>query len=296
MAFIILFGVFILGAALGSFAVATVWRLRALQLKADNDAGEHLKKSDIALTKKFKRPFGLDDHSACLHCGYQLRWFDLLPVLSWVLLKGKCRQCRKNIGYSEIAAEVGLGAAFVVSYVFWPMGVDTVAGVVTLILWAAMLVLLCIHFFYDLKWQLLLDRITMFFFATAVVYWAINWAVDPLATTNSVVISTIASLVVLPGFYGLLYLISKGSWIGFGDVKMLIPMALVVASWQNSFLLLFLSNFIGCLVLLPAMLSKKLARGAHVPFGPFLIIGFFIVVLWGHAIMDIYLRNILFQP
>jgi prepilin signal peptidase PulO-like enzyme (type II secretory pathway) len=296
MAFTILFGVFIVGAALGSFAVASVWRLRALQLKADKAAGEHLKKTDIAFSKKFQQPFGINDHSQCLHCNYQLRWFDLIPIISWVYLRGKCRKCHKGIGYSEITAEVGLGLAFALSYFFWPMGTDSTTGIVTLVLWLIMLVLLCIHFFYDLKWQLLPDRITVAFFAVASVYWIISWAINPIATTESVAIDTIGSLVILPGFYGLLYVVSKGNWIGFGDIKMLVPMALVVASWQNSFLLLFLANFIGCLIILPAMLSKKMARGAHVPFGPFLIIGFFFVVLWGNTIMDIYLRNILFQP
>lgn len=296
MALIILLGIFILGAALGSFAVATVWRLRALQLKADKTAGEHLNKAEVAFSNKFTQSFGLNDHSVCLHCDYRLRWFDLIPVISWILLRGKCRKCRKNIGYSEIIAEIGMGLVFVLSYAFWPLGTDTITGIVTLVLWAIMLVLLCIHFFYDLKWQLLPDRITTIFFAVAAVYWAIGWATNPLATTSSIAIDTAVSLAVLPGFYGLLYLVSKGNWIGLGDVKMLIPMALVLMSWQNSFLLLFLSNFIGCLVLLPAMLSKKVARGAHIPFGPFLIVGFVLVVLWGSAIMDVYLRNILFQP
>ena len=82
-----------MGAGLGSFACCQAWRIR----KHDKSARSH-----------------------CMNCDYQLKWYDNIPILSWLMLGGKCRKCRKSIGVAEIAAEVGLAAVFALSYAFWP--------------------------------------------------------------------------------------------------------------------------------------------------------------------------------
>lgn len=296
---ITLIGLFILGAALGSFAVATVWRLRYLQLKSEQQNASTLKKIEYKIVNIINKPFSTTDRSKCLHCGYELRWFDMIPVVSWIALRGKCRRCHKPIGYAELAAEIGLGVAVAVSYAYWPLG-EIVSGIqISLfVLWVIALVLLTIHFFYDLKWYLLPDIITVWLVGIAVIY-AITYFYSlgaPTVLLNSYLIQIGLSLVVLPGFYGLLYVISKGNWIGFGDVKLLVPMALFVASWQAGVLLIFLANLIGCLVVLPGMLSHKLGRTSRIPFGPFLILAFIITMLLGSQLVGLYLHEVLFKP
>jgi leader peptidase (prepilin peptidase)/N-methyltransferase len=107
---------------------------------------------------------------------------------------------------------------------------------------------------------------------------------DPLQTLSSIA----GSIAILSGLYLVLWWASKGQWVGFGDVKLGLALGLLLADWRFAFLTLFLANFIGSLVVLPGLLTKKLTRTTQVPFGPLLILGFAISLLLGHAIIDGY--------
>lgn len=288
-------GLFVLGAALGSFAAASVWRLRATQLTVDKTRGEPIEQAELVEVKNLtgqKRTVA-NDRSVCLHCGRQLKGYDMIPVVSWLALRGRCRTCKKAIGKMEIGAELMLGFSFVVSYLVWPYEFST-QGSVYFVLWLIMLVLLAIHWMYDAKWFLLLDKITLGILLVAFLYYALRLAELPNDMLLGALLSTLYVVAILPGFYGLLYLISKGTWIGFGDVKLLVPFALMLPTWEYGVLLIFLANLIGCLVLLPLMVTKRVGRMTRVPFGPFLILAFIITFLFGRSILDFYIGTILF--
>lgn len=288
-------GLFVLGAALGSFAAATVWRLRARQLQADVAHGVKVSTQEASEVKKLteKQRKISSDRSVCLHCGRQLSWQELIPVVSWLAVGGKCRTCKKPIGKMEILAEVVLGAAFVVSYLFWPYDVNTL-GLVLLGLWFIVLVALAIHWMYDARWFLLLDKVTVVITVVAVLFMAFTFADQPGQLLVGSLTGIGLTILVLPGFYGALYLVSRGAWIGLGDVKLLVPFAFMLPSWEYGVLLIFLANLIGSLTLLPAMLSKKLTRSTRVPFGPFIIAAFIITFLFGRRILDFYFGAFLF--
>lgn len=291
----IIVGLFILGAALGSFAAATVWRLRARQLTSDALHGEKAEKSD---TDEVKRLLGqqrsvTSDRSVCLHCGRQLAWYELIPVVSWLAVGGRCRTCKKPIGKMEIFAEVLLGATFVVSYLFWPYSLDT-QGIVLLAIWLVVLAALAIHWMYDARWFLLLDKITLVIGLAALLFAAFTLADQPAQLLTGSLIAMGLTLLVLPGFYGLLFVVSRGAWVGLGDVKLMVPFALMLPSWEYGVLLIFLANLIGSLTLLPAIMSKKLSRTARVPFGPFIIAAFIITFLFGQRLLDLYFGAFLF--
>jgi leader peptidase (prepilin peptidase) / N-methyltransferase len=91
----------LLGLMLGSFAAATVWRLRARQLVADKAEGEEYDEREYKQLRKLTTRSMMKDRSVCLHCSYELRWYDLLPLVSWIGLRGKCRSCRRPIGYFD---------------------------------------------------------------------------------------------------------------------------------------------------------------------------------------------------
>lgn len=288
---------FMLGAALGSFAVASVWRLRAYQLAADKKHGEKLTKSEqLELTHlaKLRGKKTTKDRSLCLHCGRQLKALDLIPVVSWVWLRGKCRGCKQPIGRTELVAEIGLGIAVALSFVVWPYGFTEWYGVGLFVVWVAILTLLTIHIVYDAKWFLLLDTVTLALLGLAVVFLALQLlSGDTLPTWTQAQAIGIA-LLVLPGFYGLLYVVSKGQWIGLGDVKLLVPLAMMLASWPLALLVLFLANVLGCLWILPGMLAKKITRTSRIPFGPFLILAWVVSMLWGGDIIEAYMGTMLF--
>ncbi len=300
---ILTIGVFVIGAALGSFAMASVWRLRVLELRHAKRSGAKLTAADKRLLKVFgKRSgslFSAHDRSVCLSCQHQLRWYTMVPVVSWLLQRGRCRQCQASIGKTELWAELGLGGTLAVSYAVWPYGFDTSSQVALFVIWAVAIVLLTIQFFYDLKWQLIPRLVTIGLLIVAGLYAAVYFIGvlgAPMELAGSYSLQVGLSLLVLPGFYLLLYVLSRGQWIGWGDVELLVPLAIMVAAWPASILLIFLANFIGCAVVLPGLLSKKLNRMTRIPFGPFLIAAFVVTMLWGTQLVSLYVDNFLFKP
>jgi len=277
------------GAALGSFAAASVWRLRARQLVADKKAGEEYDKKEYKRLKKIiAKP--LDDHSQCLHCSYKLKWYDMIPVVSWLALRGKCRNCRQPIGWFEFLMEIGVAAFFILSYAFWPGGIATGYEMAHFALWLIAGVIMSILFAYDVKWFLLPDKLNL---ALAVVGLAIvGVRIAETGDVTGTLLSALAGVAILSGLYAVLYFVSKGRWIGFGDVKLNIGLALILVDWQLALTALFLANFIGCLVVIPLLATKKLERNAHVPFGPLLIAGTILAFFLGWVILNWYLSII----
>ena len=276
----------ILGLAMGSFAGATVWRLRALQLKQEKKAGEKVDAKEYDTLSPLTRSSLISDRSRCLHCEHVLKWYDLIPLVSWLSTGGKCRYCKKFIGWFEPVIEIGMAVLFVVSYVFWPESLVAGHEVVTFGLWLIASVLLVILFAYDLKWFLLPNYVMFPLLGVGALMALIN------LVTASQILETLVSLIIsagiLSGLYLLLWLLSKGAWIGFGDVKLGLALALILGQWQLAFLALFLANIIGCLIVLPGMLRGKITRKTRVPFGPLLIAGGVIAMLFGHTIINWY--------
>lgn len=277
----------ILGLLFGSFAGASMWRLRARQLIEDKAAGE---KVDAKELKQLKRVISSvrSDRSRCLHCHHQLAWYDLLPLVSWIQLKGRCRYCRKSIGWFEPLIEIGTATFFVISFVAWPYALVSPFDIASFVIWLGVGVGLIILFCYDARWFLLPDKIVFPLLGVAVIGAAIQivTSFEPLTA----LISTVGACLILSGLYFGLYLASKGAWVGFGDIKLGLVLALLLADWQLALLTLFLANVIGCIVVLPALVIKRLSRYSHVPFGPMLIAGFWISGLFGSAIISWYLH------
>lgn len=307
----------LLGLTFGSFAGAMVWRLRAKQVVNDNREYEALKAkaqlsvdeqaelewlentkaerlTDIKRLKPMVAAKLSNDRSRCLHCHHELAWYDLLPLISWVSTAGRCRYCKKPIGKFEPLMELGTAVLFVLlfHYVVMPS-----SSLIVAVFWLVIAVLLVILIAYDRKWFLLPDRIIFPLIALAFAYAAYNAVIDsnPLQVISNVVIS----VALLSGLYFLLWLSSRGRLVGFGDIKLGLALGLLLMDWRWALLTLFLANLIGMLVVLPGLLTRKLSRETQVPFGPFLILGFFIALLWGQPIVEgynlvsIWLTNVL---
>lgn len=276
----------LLGLIFGSFAGAQVWRLRARQLMSDKKDGEKYDKNEYKRLKPLMGPSLKDDHSRCLMCGHRLGMRDLLPLVSWLSTGGKCRYCHQPIGWLEPLMEGGMALAFVVSYVFWPLGLTTLTGQILFVIWLVALVVLAILFVYDLKWYLLPNKLNFALIGLGMLASLIT--IVAATDTMAAIISVIISVAVLSGIYAVLWLISKGAWIGFGDVKLGLGLALLLADWRSALIALFMANLIGCIAVIPGLVTKKISRSSHVPFGPLLIAGTFIAMLWGVAIAEWY--------
>lgn len=274
------------GLMFGSFAGAQVWRLRARQLVEDKLEGEEIDEKEYAALLPLTKSTLSSDRSQCLHCGKTLKWYDLLPLVSWMSTGGKCRYCNVPIGVFEPLIEIGVAGIFVVSYLFWPLPLDGIAELVVFGLWLIASVLLAILFAYDLKWFLLPDTIMFPLIGVGVAMSAIRIMGAP--ESQVVLVSIGGAVLILGGLYYLLWLASKGQWVGFGDVKLGLALALLLADWRLALLALFLANLIGSLMVIPGMVLGRISRKAHIPFGPLLIAGAIISLLVGEPLINWY--------
>ena len=279
---IVMLGVF--GALFGSFAGAQVWRLRARQLREDKrdyevrtQAGEKVKRRDYydsheldALQPLLKSV--TDDRSQCLSCGHQLAWYDLVPILSWLSLRGRCRYCKARIGFSELGIELGLAAVFVLSFMRWPYVINSTIHIAAFSLWLIACVVMAILLLYDVRWSLLPFALNILLIVIAVIFRCLV----PLGSEG--IGSLVGGIAILGGLYGLFALLG---WAGVGDSILGVGLALLLGDWQLAFLALFLANLLGSLALIPLQMTRKLHRHMRIPFGPFMIIATIISMIWG---------------
>ncbi len=251
----------LLGLCFGSFVNALVWRLRK------------------------KRNF-VSERSECTHCHHILAWYDLVPIVSWALLRGRCRYCHKPIDDSPVT-ELGVAVVFGLSYFVWPFGFSVV-GITLLALWLLAVVLLAALFLYDLRWMLLPNKLVFPLIAVGVLWFITYYVGFASAAPIKIFQEAVLGLASVAGLYGLLYAVSKGAWVGFGDVKLGVFMGLVLG-WQRGLLAVVLANIIAFLLVLPGLLAGKIKRTARIPFGPFLIAATVIAFLFGQQILSWYL-------
>lgn len=284
---IVFIALILIGACLGSFAGATVWRLRARQLQTDKDAKEPYDHKEYGRLKKLLGKKTLQDRSRCLECGYELKWYDLIPIFSWLSLKGKCRSCKHPIGKFELIMELSVVAFFVLSYVLWPGGVQSGLEITHFILWLAAGVVMAMLFAYDAKWFLLPDVLTVTLAVIGVAIVGVSAA--ETQDVGQTLLTALGAVGALAGLYAVLYAVSKGRWVGFGDVKLGVGLGLILVDWQLAIIALFLANLVGCLIVIPLLATKKLKRTSHIPFGPLLISGTVLAWFFGWQILEWYL-------
>ena len=257
---------FVFGLIFGSFVNAYVWRFK-------------------------KRKNWVSERSICPNCKHVLRAKDLVPVLSWLSLRGKCRYCKKPISAQYPAVELFTALLFALSYAFWPYSL-TLLGWLAFISWLGCLVVFMALLVYDLKWKLLPNKMVLPLTILASIL------VTLLAILNSSWLglfwSVVSGLVFFAIFWAL-FQVSDGRWIGGGDVKMSYALGLIAGSIINVFLLIFLASVIGTFLVLPLLVSKKLNARSKIPFGPLLIIATIIVFLFGSQMIDWYTKTFLFM-
>ncbi|MBP9667756.1 prepilin peptidase [Candidatus Saccharibacteria bacterium] len=271
----------LLGLVFGSFAGATVWRLRARQLVQDKKDGEPVDAKELKRLRPLQAVPLSRDRSRCLECSHELAWFDLIPLVSWLHTGGKCRYCHAPIGWFEPAMELGTAALFI-SFLYYYLHLPTPIWHL-LAVWVGVLVCLAILFAYDMKWFILPDVVVWPLVALSSII-----AIHRVVTSSMPVASawlTAGSVLVLAGLYLAIWLLSKGRWVGFGDVKLGLALGLLLDDWMLAIVALFFANFIGTMIVLPGLLTGRLSRTTHIPFGPLLIAGFLVALFFGQGIM-----------
>jgi prepilin signal peptidase PulO-like enzyme (type II secretory pathway) len=266
----------LLGLCFGSFVNALVWRVHELETK------RKLTKAQKSLLSPFT------GRSMCVHCRHELAWYDLLPVVSWLSLRGRCRYCGKKIDDNPLVEALTAGL-FVGSYLVWPYGLD-LHGYVLFGIWLVFLIGFMALTVYDLRWMELPNKIVYPLIGLAVIQVCLR-ALE--GDAPDVIAGALLGFLVIGGlFYGLFQL-SGGKWIGGGDVKLAFMIGPLVGGAPQSVMVIFLASVVGTLISLPLLAKQSLRVTSRIPFGPFLLLATIIVYLYGEDILDWYTRGLL---
>ncbi len=269
---VILFGV--LGFCVGSFINALVWRLH--EQGAGAPAGRK-KKRDKKLSI-------INGRSMCPDCKHELAWYDLVPVASWVLLGGRCRYCRKPISIQYPAVEILTAGLFILSYLqLAPQGM---VGWLSFAVWLFALASLIALSIYDLRWMLLPDVILVPLMVVATVWLVVLLA---LGAPHQVLVGPLVAAFAVGGSFYLLAAVSKGRWMGGGDIKLVFAMGLLLGLQRMAVAMFF--GFVSAAIVGIVLLSLRLRKRSElIPFGPFLVAGTIVAMLYGPTVIEAYLR------
>lgn len=212
--------------------------------------------------------------SHCVSCNHPLSSFDLVPLFSWLFLRGKCRYCGKPVSIQYPIVELGNGLLWLLAAVLGK-GDFVQTGFFALLfsfLWTLTV--------YDARWYELPDELSLpaiFICLIALLFpWAPTWQ-DAL----------IGAAIPL-SFFGLQIAVSRGAWMGGGDLRLGVIMGLLLG-WQATLVALFFSYVTGSIIGVLLIALQKKSGKSMLPFGPFLVLGTMIALLWGKEILAWYL-------
>ncbi len=236
--------------------------------------------------EKTEETFNLSvPRSHCPKCHTQIKFYDNIPVISWLLLRGKCRQCSNPIRFRYPAIELLSGAmCFTVSYLF-PFSYFALAAVIfTLVLIALT--------FIDIDTMLLPDQITLPLLWSGLYLALVGWS--PVSLTDAV-IGAMAGYLILWSIYWVFKLLTGKEGMGYGDFKLLAALGAWLG-WQQLPLVVLLSSVVGAIIGIAMLSAQKKGLDKAIPFGPYLAIAGWICLLWGQQIGQWYFTAILGFP
>lgn len=210
--------------------------------------------------------------SRCPKCGKRLTAVELVPVLSFLVQRGRCRGCREPISWRYPVVEALYGIVLALLY--------TRLGFAEFLAAAVFYGILTVVFFIDLEHQVIPDRLVLALLALAVVT-QLTW---PRVSWPEALLG----LVLGGGLFLLLAVLSNGG-MGGGDIKLVAVLGFWFG-WKMLLLLMFLSFVGGGLLSIALLLLGIKKRGDGIPFGPFLVAAAFAVTMWGPQILTWYLR------
>ncbi len=262
---------FILGAVVGSFLNVVINRLKT---------------KESILTKRSHCPF----------CKKKLEWYELVPLISFIIQKGKCKKCNKKISWQYPLVELFTGLIFLlILFNFSAIGETSpfwggqFLNIIQILFWLVISCFLIILFVYDLKHYLVLDKIIYPAIIIAFLYqlqfpifnyqFSLNFQLP--------IFNYLLAALIGGGFFLIIVLISQGRWMGAGDIKIGVLMGLILGT-SNLLAALFLAFLSGAVISIILLIIKKKTLKSEIPFGPFLVGATFIAIFWGDFLINWY--------
>lgn len=224
----------------------------------------------------------LKGRSKCFSCGKNLSWYELVPVFSFLFQGSKCKKCKGKISWQYPVIEIVAGILFMLILVVFPP--TTFASSFTTLFYLFITCLLLIITIYDVKHKIIPDPLVYTFAVIALAKLFV--APDLSFILPSVPMLIAGPLLALP--FALMFLLSKGTWMGFGDAKLVLGIGWVLGTTLGLSAIV-LAFWIGAAVSLIWMyiVFRKVKSRYEIPFGPYLILGMYIVLLTGIRIIDL---------
>ena len=215
-----------------------------------------------------------------------------------MFFKAKCRYCRKKISWQYPAVELATGAIFllILNFKFQILNEIQILNFINLAFWFYVASSLIIIFVYDLKHYIIPDKVLFPAIGITAVYRIFEFGILDFENLNLFRISDfgfrifggyLLAAIIASGFFLVIFLISKGRWMGFGDVKLAVLMGLLLGV-NNVLAALFLAFFFGAIISIILIVLREKKLKSEIPFGPFLIIGTFMAMFWGQQIISWY--------
>lgn len=243
--------VVLIGLVIGSFLNCLIWRL----YKDETMGGR----------------------SYCPKCRQQIAWYDNIPVLSFIFLKGKCRHCHKPISWQYPLVEIATAILFLLAFF---KDVSSPNFSLLLIKDWLLIVALLIVFVYDFRWQLVPMTViwpmcaVMFIFNILL---GVSWL--------TIIIMAIAAT----AFFFIQYVLTKKKGLGEGDIWLGLLLGLAFPSFEQLLAIMVISYGIGALISIALLLAKKKQGKSRIALGPFLASGAIITLIWGEQIISWYM-------
>lgn len=229
---------------------------------------------------------GIGGRSKCFSCGKTLHAWELIPLFSYLLLKGKCSKCKSRVSLQYPLVELLVGTMFaLVVYHYLPLLSTPLSFMTAVVLaWIATAALTVI-FVYDMRHKIIPDGMVVIFSAVALLEFIRVHGVDGF-TTGKGLLDLSAGLILALGFF-ILWAVSKGRWIGLGDAKLVIGIGwfLGLVKGISAVIVGFWSGAIFSIIIV--VLQKKITFKSEIPFAPFLIIGFYLGLFFGWDVLHL---------
>lgn len=235
----------------------------------------------------YRVPLGMSlakPDSHCTKCDYFLKWYDNIPVISYIMLGGKCRKCKQPISPRYMLVELFTCLCFLACvFLFYK------SSIVYAVVSAAVCCILICVFFIDLEHLYIPDRLQI----AIAIFGIVAIFFDDFTVWYDHIIGSIAGGgVFLLIYYGAILALKKEG-LGFGDVKLAFATGLLLG-WQKFILAMLIASVSACLVLIPIKFIKRAERDAEFPFGPFIAVGVFVAMLFGADIISWYVGLLTF--
>jgi len=267
--------IFLIGLSVGSFFNVVIFRFNRPAADVDG-ALSNRDRSRMGLNSIRRQLRHWDGRSKCLNCDSVIRWFDLVPVLSYFILRGRCRECKKKISPLYPVVEISTAVTLLLLFLNTPV----VSYLTTLNVFIVLLLILIV--FLDIRYFIIPDKILLLI-AAGVITLRLNLNTN-LNMTDFYWL--LISAFGLTSFFAILYVVSKGRWIGFGDIKLIFLIGFLLG-YPMGYLAIVTAVWLATIFSVMLLIVGKANAKTEIPFGSFLSVATIIFIIFNNELQGI---------